>query len=111
MSGDHSHDHRASSRRRLAVAFGIALVVFVLQAVGGLLTGSLALLADAGHVLTDAAGVGLALFAGQYAWRRWRTPGGAAARAALPPLSNYPLRRVARVAKKGLKQKIAIDVI
>lgn len=69
MSSGHSHDHATSSRRRLAIAFGIAVVVFALQAVGGVLTGSLALLADAGHVLTDAAGVGLALFAATMAAR------------------------------------------
>lgn len=42
---------------------GIALTVFVVQIVVGLMTGSLALLADAGHVLTDAIGVLMALIA------------------------------------------------
>jgi cation diffusion facilitator family transporter len=65
----HAHSHLDPSgatlgvRRRLAAALGIALVVLVAQVVGGLLTGSLALLADAAHVATDAAGLALALFA------------------------------------------------
>jgi hypothetical protein len=60
-------------RGRLAVAFGIAVVVLVLDVVGGLLSGSVALLADAAHVATDAAGTtdatGLALFAATMAAR------------------------------------------
>lgn len=63
MSG---HDHGIQSaafrdRRRLAVVFGIGIGVLVMEVVGALLTGSLALLADAGHVASDIAGVGLAL--------------------------------------------------
>ena len=72
MSGGHSHDHasrRDTSQRRLAVAFGIAVVVLVLEVVGGVVSGSVALLADAAHVATDAAGVGLALFAVRMAAR------------------------------------------
>lgn len=71
MSGGHDHSHATGggSRRRLAIAFGIAVVVLVGQVVGGLLSGSVALLADAAHVGTDAAGVGLALFAATMAAR------------------------------------------
>lgn len=72
MSSGRSHDHgsrRAASQRRLAVAFGIAVVVLVLEVVGGVVSGSVALLADAAHVATDAAGVGLALFAVRMAAR------------------------------------------
>lgn len=50
------------SRRLLAVA-GLTGTYMVVEVVGGLLTGSLALLADAGHMGTDVLGVGLALFA------------------------------------------------
>lgn len=53
----------ARHRGRLVAALAIALFALALQAVGGIVTGSLALLADAGHILTDAAGVGLALLA------------------------------------------------
>lgn len=65
------HDHSAGTRNRarLAVAFALALAVLVLEVVGGLLAGSVALLADAAHVGGDAAGVGLALFAATMAGR------------------------------------------
>ncbi|MGH8828245.1 MAG: cation diffusion facilitator family transporter [Jiangellaceae bacterium] len=56
-------------RRPLAIALSLALGVFVLQVVGAWITGSLALLADAGHVLTDAGGVALALVAASLAQR------------------------------------------
>ncbi|MCA9849369.1 MAG: cation transporter, partial [Dehalococcoidia bacterium] len=54
----HSHGAgalRAGARhqRRLAFAFVLILVFFVVEAVGGILTNSLALLSDAGHMLTD----------------------------------------------------------
>ncbi|MGB9378177.1 MAG: cation diffusion facilitator family transporter [Mycobacteriales bacterium] len=50
-------------RGRLVAVLSITLTVLVVEVIGGLLSGSLALLADAGHLLTDAAGVGFALFA------------------------------------------------
>ena len=79
MSGDHSHGHshvsvRAGARhqKRLAVAFGLVGVFFVVEAVGGILTNSLALLSDAGHMLTDVIGLGMALAAIQLATRHSR---------------------------------------
>jgi cobalt-zinc-cadmium efflux system protein len=60
---------RAESRRRLALALGITAAVMVVEAVGGWLAGSLALLADAGHMLADAAALGLALFVARVAQR------------------------------------------
>lgn len=54
-----SHDHR----RRLWVAFGITAAIVVIQAVGSILTGSLALLTDTAHSLTDATGLFVALIA------------------------------------------------
>lgn len=48
---------------RLRVVLAITLCVMVAEVVAGLVSGSLALLADAGHMLTDVAGIGLALFA------------------------------------------------
>ncbi len=51
------------NRRPLAIALGITLVFLVVEVVGGVLTNSLALLADAGHMATDAAALALALFA------------------------------------------------
>ena len=49
--------------------FGISLTVFVVELVGGFLANSLALLADAGHMFTDVAGIGLALAAIHFASR------------------------------------------
>lgn len=60
---------RAESRRRLALALGITATVMIAEAVGGWLAGSLALLADAGHMLADAAALGLALFVSRVAQR------------------------------------------
>ena len=56
-------------RRRLVIVLVVCLSVMVLQLVGGVLAGSLALLADAGHLLADAAGVGAALVATSLAAR------------------------------------------
>jgi len=63
----HGHGHAAGAapdqRRPLAIAFGVSAVLLVAEVVGSLLTGSLALLTDAAHVLTDTAGLGVALLA------------------------------------------------
>ncbi|MHA6805480.1 cation diffusion facilitator family transporter [Salinifilum ghardaiensis] len=72
MGHEHGHGHgsaaeavHASGRhiRRMGLAFGILLAFFVLEAVVGFATSSLALLSDAGHMLTDVLGVGMALAA------------------------------------------------
>ncbi len=63
-----SHSHRFQhSRRRLFLAFISQLIFFGVELVGGLLTNSLALLADAGHMLSDVAALGLSLLALMYA--------------------------------------------
>jgi cobalt-zinc-cadmium efflux system protein len=63
--GGHGHDHGAAAagRRRLGVVLTITVAVLVAQVIGAIVSGSLALLADTGHQLTDAAGLALALFA------------------------------------------------
>jgi cobalt-zinc-cadmium efflux system protein len=70
----HSH-HPTSARRPLAVALALILALMAGEVVFGVVAGSLALLADAGHMLTDAAALGLALaaasFAGRPARGRW----------------------------------------
>ncbi|HZP97202.1 MAG TPA: cation diffusion facilitator family transporter [Candidatus Limnocylindria bacterium] len=61
-----SHTRRSpahADRARLLVVLGTASALFALELAAGILTNSLALIADAGHVLTDALGVGLALVA------------------------------------------------
>ncbi len=65
MSG-HDHDHgvaTSGNRRPLAVVLGISSAILVVEVIGALISGSLALLADAGHMLTDVAGLTLALIA------------------------------------------------
>ena len=60
----HSHNHGAgASRGRLLVALCLSATVLVAEIVTALLTGSLALLADAGHMLTDVVGLVIALTA------------------------------------------------
>ena len=59
-----AHDHgRGADRRALAVVFALTSAFMVAEVIGGLVTGSLALLADAGHMLSDALSLGVALFA------------------------------------------------
>jgi len=70
--GGHSHDHgldarRADSRRRMWIALAINVVMLLAEAIGGVITGSLAVLADAGHVLSDVGSIALALFAARLA--------------------------------------------
>ena len=67
---DHGHAHGAiANRRRLAIAFGITASVLVIQAVGAVVTGSLSLLVDTGHMLTDVGGLLLSLVAAPLALR------------------------------------------
>jgi cobalt-zinc-cadmium efflux system protein len=64
--GGHAHTHaagRAVDRARLKLVLLITGAVVVVEIVGAVLSGSLALLADAGHMLADGAGIGLALSA------------------------------------------------
>jgi cobalt-zinc-cadmium efflux system protein len=64
VSTGHAHDHGSSADwSRLGVAFGITVTILVVQVVGALLTGSLALLVDSAHVLTDVVGLLVALVA------------------------------------------------
>lgn len=69
-----SHSHkdlfeRASSRRALMAVLALVGTFTVVELVGGLVTGSLALLADAGHMFADTGAIGLALFASWLAVR------------------------------------------
>ncbi|MBK5110016.1 MAG: cation transporter [Thermoleophilia bacterium] len=62
----HSHGagaYRAADRRALLIAAGLTVGFMLVEAVGGVVTGSLALLADAGHMLSDSFSLILALFA------------------------------------------------
>jgi cobalt-zinc-cadmium efflux system protein len=59
----HRHDHAPRSRRRLSIVLVLTAIYMVAELVGGMWTGSLALLADAGHMLADVAALILALTA------------------------------------------------
>jgi cobalt-zinc-cadmium efflux system protein len=73
VSGQHGHEHAApvgpGQRHRLAIVLAITATVLVVEVIGGLLAHSLALLADAGHMLADVAGLSLALLAATLATR------------------------------------------
>ncbi|XUL92567.1 cation diffusion facilitator family transporter [Streptomyces galilaeus] len=81
MGAGHDHGHSpahgapvtgtatAAYRGRLRVALGITLTVMVVEVAGGLLADSLALIADAAHMATDALGLGMALLAIHFANR------------------------------------------
>lgn len=67
----HGHDHAASANRsRLLIAIGVVSAVLVIEIVGAVLAGSLALFADAGHMFSDLTGLLVALAATIIAARR-----------------------------------------
>lgn len=68
-SHSHSHSNQDENARRLMLAFAVTATFMVIEVIGGLISGSLALLADAGHMLTDAAALLFALLAVQFARR------------------------------------------
>ncbi|MGG5172249.1 cation diffusion facilitator family transporter [Pseudarthrobacter sp. J1738] len=73
MGHDHGHSHALTAtgkhRKRLLAVLVITLAVVGIQVVGAIISGSLALFADAGHMLSDAAGVFIALTAAWIATR------------------------------------------
>jgi len=76
IGGSRAHDPGTAAQAgvpRLLAVGGLVIGYMAVEIVAGLLTNSLALIADAGHMLTDAAGIGLALFAIWFA-RRPATP-------------------------------------
>ncbi len=73
MGAGHSHGPSVSAggrhRRRMLVVLALTTTVLVAEVIGGWITGSLALLADAGHMFTDVAGITLAILAVTFASR------------------------------------------
>ncbi|HAM26551.1 MAG TPA: cation transporter [Microbacteriaceae bacterium] len=69
VGGGHAHSHGidpatgAANRARLGIAIGIVSIVLVVELVGSIVSGSLALFADAGHMLSDLTGLIVALIA------------------------------------------------
>ncbi|KKW51838.1 zinc transporter ZitB [Pantoea ananatis] len=70
MAHTHSHSGQDTNRTRLMAAFAVTALFMVAEVIGGWLSGSLALLADAGHMLTDTAALLMALLAVQFAKRK-----------------------------------------
>jgi cobalt-zinc-cadmium efflux system protein len=81
MTAGHAHHHHghghgdasAGNLRKLAIVLCLSFAYMVAEAVGGYFSNSLALLADAGHMLSDVAAIGLSLFA-MWIARRPPTP-------------------------------------
>ena len=74
---DHAHGHghgRTKDQRALAVALALIVALMAGEVVAGIAAGSLALLADAGHLLTDAAALAAAVVASRLASRPARGP-------------------------------------
>ena len=70
MSLDHGHHSASRSQvRPIAITLALVLLYMGLEVVGGIMSGSLALLADAGHMLSDAGALALTLFAMKIARR------------------------------------------
>lgn len=65
----HSHDLKEAGRKRLLIVLAITSVFMVVELVGGILSNSLALIADAGHMLSDVAALALSVFALWFARR------------------------------------------
>ncbi|WP_370324018.1 cation diffusion facilitator family transporter [Euzebya sp.] len=111
--GSHAgHDHGSAAgaarggaayTRRLLIAFGLIGAFFVVELVGGLLTNSLALLSDAGHMLTDVIGLGMALAAIQAA--------NAGSRQASRTFGLYRLEILAALANAVLLFGVAIYIL
>lgn len=69
MSHDHAHSATGKNRRALWITFLLTFSFFIVEVIGAISTKSLALFADAGHMLTDVAGIAFALFASWIAQR------------------------------------------
>ncbi|MEQ6391147.1 cation diffusion facilitator family transporter [Bacillaceae bacterium S4-13-58] len=64
MSGGHDHSHtHGANKKALLISFLITTCFMIIELIGGLLTNSLALLSDAGHMLSDAISLGIGLLA------------------------------------------------
>ena len=65
----HPHPYSSTSRKYLWWAFWINFIFLIIEVIGGVYTGSLALLSDAGHMLTDVGALGLAIIVSRMADR------------------------------------------
>jgi cobalt-zinc-cadmium efflux system protein len=78
MTEQHKHDHEhkhtragagSVNRGRLRIVLALTIIYMLAEAIGGFLSNSLALLSDAGHMLTDVAAISLAMLALWFASR------------------------------------------
>ena len=69
MGDNHNHSHVSDNKKGLMIALLITSGITVLEFFGGLFTNSLALLSDAGHMLSDIGSLALSLFAMWFAAR------------------------------------------
>ena len=77
MGSGHNHSH-GKNKRTLKIAFGITAAYMIVEFIGGYLTNSLALIADAGHMLSDSVSLGVGVLAftlGEKAANRFKTYG------------------------------------
>lgn len=63
MAAEHQHHHRSSNKRALSLAIVLTGTFLIVEVIAGIWTGSLALISDAAHMLTDTAGLAIALAA------------------------------------------------
>ncbi|MCJ7782237.1 MAG: cation diffusion facilitator family transporter [Acidimicrobiia bacterium] len=105
MTTTHTHVPRAGQRhlKPLAIAFALVVIYMGVEIVAGVLTGSLALLSDAGHMATDALGLGMALAAIVAANRAATTAG--------RTYGLYRLEILAALANSALLLGVAVYVI
>jgi cobalt-zinc-cadmium efflux system protein len=62
MGSEHNHSHN-QNKKTLLIAFAITTAYMIIEAIGGFLTNSLALIADAGHMLSDSVSLGIGFLA------------------------------------------------
>ncbi|QZY88498.1 cation diffusion facilitator family transporter (plasmid) [Exiguobacterium acetylicum] len=70
MAHDHSHSHNNINIKALKWSFMLIFLFMIIEVIGGIWTNSLALLSDAGHMLSDAAALGLSLTALMFGQRK-----------------------------------------
>ncbi|MEX0847760.1 MAG: cation diffusion facilitator family transporter [Ilumatobacteraceae bacterium] len=114
---DHAHSHGAAlaragarHRNRLAIAFALIATFFVVELVAGVVSNSLALLSDAGHMFTDVLGLGMALAAIQIA-SRFEAGGGARSGATAHTFGLYRLEILAAFVNALLLFAVAVWVV
>src|SRR6266478_1520143 len=113
---DHAHGHgRTKDRRALAIALGLIVVLMGGEVAAGLAAGSLALLADAAHLLTDAAALAATALAGGLVlatgWSRFDPIAGLLVAALMVRSSWFLLRESGRIFLEAAPPEIEPDAV